>query len=333
MKTIRAIAIIAALVLCKPAAAGQADYFNLYNVPNGQFNFGTWSIGMGDQAMIALFCVASANYNNAYNDPPPVVDPPAQHFPYDIKVATRNADPGYYMYLNNDDSNTGNARLTVTFEHRDMLEGTGWETLIHDTYVSHAHDGQFKRCKNGKNSQLRISIPQLQLQNARAGAYRGRWTATGIGGSSGTVVDSDNFRSDLVVSDIVRVSGLTDIAFGVHVPGADQVGERTFCVYANNDSALYNVTISSPNQDGGGNFFLKSPDDTIPYSLYFKDNTSAGFGTAVGTAAINGNGNNSANDCGSVHNAKISVSVADADIVPSKTGNYSDTLTILVAPN
>lgn len=315
------------------AFAVQADYFNLYNVPNGQLAFGNWSIGMGAQSRTATFCVASANYDNGYNDPPPVVSPPAVHENYDIKVLTRNIPPGYYMYLDNNDSNTGNARLSISFEHRDTLDGNSWETLIHDVYDSHAHDGQFKRCKNGKNSQLRVSIPVTELENARAGYYRGKFTATGIGGSSGTVVDSDNFRSDITVADIVRASGLTDIDFGIHVPGSDQVGERNFCVYANNDTASYNVTISSPNQDAGGNFFLKSPDDTIPYDVYFKDDTTPGFGTAVGLAAINGNGSNSSSTCGGVNNAKISVSVSDSEIVPSKTGNYSDTLTVLVAPN
>lgn len=313
--------------------AGVADYFRLYNVPNSQLNFGNWSIGMGAQSRTAIFCIASSNYNNAYDDPPPPVVPPAVHENYDFKVLTRHTPPGYFMYLDNDDSNTGNARLTVTFEHKDVLDGNTWETLVHDVYDGHPHDGQFKRCKNGKNSHLRLSIALAELENARAGPYRGRWTATGIGGSSQTVVDSDNFRSDITIADIVRASGLTDIDFGIHVPGSDQVAERTFCVYSNNDAAGYTVTISSPNQDAGGNFFLKSPDDDIPYDLYFKDDTTPGFGTQVGLAPIAGNGNNSSSTCGGVDNAKISVSVADADIVPSKTGNYSDTLTVLVAPD
>lgn len=327
--------LLTTLLLSLPIStlAAEADYFNIYNVPNSQLNFGTWSIGMGAQSRTATFCIASANYDNAYNDPPPVVDPPAVHENYQIKTRSRYSVPGYFMFLDRNDSNTGNARLAFTMEHRDRYDDNVWATMSPDQYESHGHDGQFRNCKNGKNSQLRITIPVTELENARAGPFRAKLRIDGTGGSSQTVTDSDNFRADITISDIVRVSGLTDIPFGIHTPGSDRTAERTFCVYSNNDSAGYSVTISSPNQDAGGNFFLAGSADTIPYKVYFKDNTTAGFGTEASNVPITGSGNNAASNCNNVDNAKISVNINDLDIVESKTGTYSDTLTVLVAPD
>lgn len=326
-------AFLTSALLASPAAhAVEADYFNIYNVPNSQLDFGTWSMGMGSQSRTATFCISSSNYNNGYTNPPPVKSPPAVHENYDVRVLSRYANPGYFFYLDRDGNNTGNARFSFSLEHIDTLSGNNWETLNHNIFDSHNHNGQFKACKNGKNSGLRITLSSTQLENVRAGPYRAKLRMEGTGGSSQSATDADNFRADIVVSDIVRASGLSDIAFGIHTPGSDQVGERTFCVYSNNDTAGYNVSISSSNQDAGGNFFLKSPDDTIPYDVYFKDSTVAGFGTPVGLGAIPGNGNNRASDCGGSNNAKLSVSVSDSDIVPSETGNYSDTLTLLIAP-
>lgn len=320
------------LLLTAPSKAGEAEYFNIYNVPNSSFNFGTWSIGMGAQSRIATFCIASANYNNAFTLPPPALTPTPVHENYQVKTLSRYSVSGYYFFLDRNDSNTGNARMSFTMEHRDTLDSNIWNTMSHDAYGLN-QDGQFKGCKDGKNGRLRISIPVAQLENARAGPYRAKLRIEGYGGSSQTVTDSDNFKADITISDIVRVSGLTDIPFGIHTPGSDRTAERTFCVYSNNDAGGYSITISSPNQDGGGNFFLNGTADAIPYDVYFKDNTTAGFGTQVGASPIAGTGNNAASNCSNVDNAKISVNVNDTEIVESKTGTYSDTLTILVAPN
>ncbi len=316
-------------------AAGQADYFNIYNVPNSQLTFGTWSIGMGTQSRTATFCIASANYNNAYNDPPPVVSPPAVHENYEVKTLSRYSTPGYYFFLDRNGSNTGNARLAFTMEHIDTLDGNTWLPMSHNTFDSHSHDGQFRNCKNGKNSQLRVTIPASELENARAGPYRAKLRIEGYGGSSQTATDADNFRADITVSDIVRVSSVNDIDFGIHVPGQNREGTSEFCVYSNNDAASYSLTVSSPNQVGN-NFYLSGQDgvtDTIAYDLYFNDVISGGNGTSVGAGAIAGNGSNSANDCGGADNAKLTVVVNDMEIVQSTTGEYQDTLTILVAPN
>ncbi len=326
--------ILTLMILTLPVRAGVADYLNVYNIPNSQLNFGTWAYGDGMQVQTATFCLASSNYNNGFNDPPPIRNPPAVHESYRFKIRDRSAPAGFFLYLGNDDSNTGNAKLAIELEHRDIKAGNSWETLADNVYDSHAHTGQFRGCKNGKNSQLRITITAAELAQARAGNYRGRFRATGIGGSSGTKTDSDNFNARIRVADIVRISNLSNVSLGTYGGGGDINVDESFCVYSNNNTAAYDVTITSPNQDVSDNFYLVNGDVSvsIPYTLFFKDSLAPGVGTEVAAAALPGNGDNGSVDCSGGDNAKISVRVLNLDLSPVPADAYSDTLTVLVSP-
>lgn len=325
------------LVLCLAVESGYAiaklaDTMEITRIAN--FVFGTWAYGDGSQSLTETFCAASSNYNNVYTDPPPVKNPPAVHEPYEFKVADLNTPTGFFLYLDSDDTNTGNAKLAIQVEHRDTKDGNSWETLSDDVYDSHAHLGQFKMCKNGKNSQVRLSITTAELEQARAGPYGGTFKATGRGGSSGTKENFQNFLASITIAPIVRINNLSDVSLGTYAGGGDINVEESFCVYSNNDTASYDVTITSPNQDVSDNFFLVNgtATDSVVYTLYFKDNVTPGVGTQVTTGAISGTGNNTANDCGGVDNAKISVNVLDADMSVVPADSYSDTLTVLISP-
>jgi hypothetical protein len=320
------------LVSAGSAYARLADYMKLGRIPD--YGLGIWAYGDGNQSMSMTICAASSNYNNAFKDPPPVKDPPAVHELYDYKVKDRNGPAGFFLYLDNNDANTGNAKLAVRVEHRDTKDGNSWETLADNVYDSHSHTGQFRNCKNGRNSEMRISISAAELEQARAGPYRARLEATGRGGSSGTKKSRRRFNADITVSDIVRVTGLANISLGTYTGGSDINVEESFCVYSNNDTAAYTVTITSPNQDGAGNFLMVNgaATESIAYTLYFKDNLAPGVGTQVAAPPIPGSGNNSASNCGGADNAKLSVNVLSVDMGPVSSDTYSDTLTVRVAP-
>ncbi len=315
-------------------SAGVADYFNLYNVPNAALNFGNWAYGDGGQSKTATFCIASSNYNNAYNDPPPAVVPPAVHELYTFKVADRSAPAGFFMYLDNDDTNTGNARIAIQVQHRDRKAGNAWVALIDNTLDGHTHTGQFKGCRNGKNSQLRIIIANAELEQARAGPYRARLRAIGLGGSSGSVADTDNFRADLRVSSIVRVTNLNNVNLGTYTGGGNINAIESFCVYSNNDTAAYGIQVSSPNQDASDNFYLVNGglSAAVPYTLYFKADLAAGPGSEVQSAILSGNGNNAAVNCGGSDNSKLTITILASDMNLVPADSYSDTLTVLISP-
>lgn len=326
----RSIVLALIVLICLPANARLRDYVNVEGFSDK--NLGTWSAGDGDRVWTNTRCVASSNYNNNYNDPPPIVSPPAVHEPYQLRVTDSAAATGYYFYLDDDDSNVGNARIPAEIKHRDAKVGTSFEILSDDVYDSHVHTGQFKRCNNGDNSELEVTLSETDLENARAGAYRGRFVVQAIGGSAGTTTHQRNLVLRLNVSEIVRVSSLDNITLGNWGGSGDMTGDETFCVYSNNDSAGYTLEISSPNETAG-QFRLSNGGATefVNYSLTFADSL-AGAGTTVTGAPSAGTGNNQFADCDNTNNARVSVTVPAANLGAATPGSYSDTITLLVAP-
>jgi len=314
------------------AGAKQADYVDVGRTSNP--NFGTWAIGDGTQVSTQVLCTASANYDNVYLDPPPVVSPPAVHEAYQFKVTTLAAPSGYYLYLNGDDTLTGNARMAVQFEHQDTMEPASFETLVDDAYDTHVHKGQFRNCRNGDNSELRMTLTAAELQKAQAGSYSADFRAGAIGGSSGTAVSTSDFNARINVGTAAQVSGLDNIAFGLWSGTGDLTNSDTFCVYSNTAGATYNITITSPNQDASSNFFLANAGATatIPYQLQFKDDLLVGGETTVTGATLSGVGNNQVPDCGGINNARLTVTLLATDLSVATNDTYTDTITILVVP-
>jgi hypothetical protein len=318
------------LLVCLPTNARLRDFVNVERFTGR--NLGTWSAGDGDLSWSNLKCVASSNYNNAYSDPPPSVSPPAVHEAYRLRITDTAPSAGFYLYLDDDTNNTGNARLPASFQHRDVKAGTNFETLEDGVYDSDSHTGQFKNCSNGPNSEIEMTVIEPVLENARAGRYRGRFQVE-VEGAGGRT-HSRNLVMTLNVAEIVRVSELNNVELGNWSGSGDMSGDETFCVYSNNDAAGYSIDFSSPNQSGG-TFRLANGGATefVGYTLEFADSV-AGVGTSVTGLAIPGSGNNSAVDCGGPGqvNAKISVTVTALDLGAATPDAYSDTLTMMVAP-
>lgn len=318
-------------LVASAAQAGQANFVRMEQI--GNQDFGLWAVGDGDQVNVRLRCASSSNYNNAFNDPPPPLVPAPAHLNYDYRVEDRAASAGYYLYLDDDPTQTGNGRIPVRFEHREVIYPTGWEQLSDAVWDTHGHPGGFKNCLSGDNSELRVTLLEADLQLARAGVYRGRFRAWIRGGTSGTKTRRRSFNVDIEIAEAVRVSSLTNVDFGTYSGTGDVSEVREFCVYSNNAGAAYNVTLSSPQQNAGA-FFVENPGATasIGYTLWFKDDVTPGKGTAVGLGAISGVGDNSAHDCGGGTNAKLTVDLLETSMQVAATDDYSDTVTLLVAP-
>lgn len=321
------------LLLAGNIQAKEKSFVNLEALPD--IAFGLWSAGDGSQARTSLVCAASSNYNDAFNDPPPVEIPPAVHLPYNFRAVDRDTAGSYVLYLDGDTANTGNATIQVSLSHRDIKQGAGYEVLTESIYDSHAHVGQFKNCNNGDNSELQVSITSAELEQSRAGLFSGRMKARIRGGTDGiTTSKNQNFAVSISIANIVKVSALNDIVLGAWSGVGNITREETFCVYSNNAAAAYTVAISSAYQDAGGNFFLKNAAQTqsIPYTLQFIDSAVLPGGTVVSTTPIAGTGNNAMVNCGGADNTKLTVTINQPDLQISKTDNYDDTLILLVAP-
>lgn len=321
--------LIASMFSSLQLIAAPADYINVGNLRN--LNVGTWT-GTGSLSRSRTFCIASADDNGR------TPGGGASTMPYQVRADDRSG-PGvdFYLYLNDDTSATGNRRIRATVHHRDILDGNSWEQLTHGVYDSHAHNGQFRDCRaNGSNAQVRADISAADMVGKVNGRYRGFFTLTGRGGSSGTATDSDNFNIIVRIqaSPMVQISRLDAIGLGTHSGIGNIYSEENFCIYSTSTSGSYNLSVSSANQDGGGNFFLDGVGGIgqIPYDLHFIDSGTGPGTQKVGNGTLSGFGNSSSQDCNGVDNASVSVSIQETDLQRARSGSYRDTLVLLVSP-
>lgn len=296
-------------------------------------NLGNWAVGDGDQVVSQVLCTVSvSNYYSFFAYWFPWFHGNPQ--PYAFKVTDLSMPSGYYLYLNGDDGNTGNARIQTRFQHRDTMQPVGFETLDDSVYDGHHHLGQGTNCPNGDNSEMKMTLSSIELQKAKAGQYVGYFQAAALGGLAGNAEDTDNFTMRVNISPAVQISGLQDINLGDWGGGGDKTGSTTFCVYSNNASAAYGISMSSVNQDASSNFFLVNGGGTssLPYTLEFADSALVGTGTVVGGASLSGTGNNDAPDCGGVDNARLTVTVLATDLAGAAGFSYSDSIELVVVP-
>lgn len=140
----------------------------------------------------------------------------------------------------------------------------------------------------------------------------------------------------LIMPAVVRISGLGDFSF-TYDPNTPRAvtGSQNFCVYTNNASAQYDLSITSGNPSAGSDFQLSENSKTIVYNVYFSpvknatDNftklTSGGkqAGTDANTTLINCGG-----ESGDVATLKVEIPEANLWAVP--LGTYNDVLTLTV---
>lgn len=315
------------LIMPVTAMARFADHLEVRNIPNT--SFGVW-IQAGSVSARARSCISSAS-----DDSPRPRGWFAWQMPYQVKVADLGGGGDFYLYLDGDTSNTGNRRIGISLSHRDLHDGGAFEILSHNAYDSHSHVGSFRNClQNGDNSELRINITGNELNGKVSGYYTGTFSLTAIGGVWGSATDSDTFTVDITIQarPEVMISRLDNLNLGTHSGLGDIYAEERFCVYSSSGGGSYNMTISSTNQDGGGNFFLDGALGQIPYDLDFIDQGSGPGTTSVGSGTLSGFGNSADPDCNGSNNATLSVFIRERDLQRSKSGTYSDRLTILVEP-
>lgn len=293
----------------------------------GDIDFGIWS-DSGSYAIDRSMCIASANtsfwlpWRNA------------KRLDYNLKVISLVDTGSHYLYRDGNPSATGNERISVEFIHRDLLGSGGQETLLPDQFDQIDNEGQFRYCFfNGLNARLTIRLPEAQLARSANGEYSGNFHLVASNDDS---VDSTFFSVSVTVQggSEVRISRLDDLNLGSYGAGTtgDLVASEHFCIYSS--SGDYNVTITSVNHDINGSFALADPlnADSIPITVMFND---IGTGVAfdiVDSTPMSGTGNSVSEDCGGVDNATLTISAQEQDIRNASSGNYSESLTLLVQP-
>ncbi|MDA0791124.1 MAG: spore coat protein U domain-containing protein [Proteobacteria bacterium] len=158
--------------------------------------------------------------------------------------------------------------------------------------------------------------------------------------SNGSLGASSNGSVDVSISvpELVQLTFPGDIAL-TYSDGSDSVLTEEFCVYSNQASVDFDVTIDPSNTPSSGTApVMKSGSNELAYQLDFKkaDGTSISANIAhSGTTASNqGDANQVSKTCASGGNShELTVTVLESAIEAATDGSYTDTVNVTVAAN
>ena len=141
--------------------------------------------------------------------------------------------------------------------------------------------------------------------------------------STGTAVVS------IAKVDRVLITGMSDIALGPWSNGdSDSTGTTLACVYSS--TGRYRVTAFSVHTEGSS-FRLSNGAEFIDYSVEWKSpGESASLGAGQAFTGLTGDATSLT--CAGAQPVSIVVKVGAGEMERADTGLYSDTLTVLVAP-
>lgn len=156
--------------------------------------------------------------------------------------------------------------------------------------------------------------------------------------SQGTLGLTSTGTTDLSITkgETAQISGLDDIALGSWSTGdAAPTQADALCVYTSTGN--YEITATSANATGTTFRLKDSGSNYINYTVDWTDDAAVPVTTALSSGVLlAGQVGDAANtDCGGVMNASVTVNIANGGaggMNAAATGNYSDTLTLLVAP-
>ncbi len=149
--------------------------------------------------------------------------------------------------------------------------------------------------------------------------------------TDGTQGTTSSGSADITVTkqSEVKISGLADIALDVQADGS-ATGSTGACIYRNG-SGSYTVTANSGN--GSGDFRLKDTSDNVMvYTVSFNDGTNTTALTEGTALTGQTNANTITPTCNGGSNATIEVTVSQTEFNGAPAGTYTDTLTLLIAP-
>ncbi len=149
-------------------------------------------------------------------------------------------------------------------------------------------------------------------------------------GSTGGTSTGD-ILIDVTVGNQILINNLADI-IGTHVPFTPFIGSSPACVYTNNPSGNYEVTITSSNPGAANEFRLNDGGGTlVVYTLSYNDgDSSAPMLSGVVNSTFD-NADTTDPSCATPQSS-IDINIPAANLDAVGPGSYSDTVTILVAP-
>lgn len=132
----------------------------------------------------------------------------------------------------------------------------------------------------------------------------------------------------------VRITGLSDVTFGtISNLTVDSVQSQSVCAFSNGSGQTYSVRADG--SGAGGAFTLSSGSATLAYGVRWNNQPGQSNGTALTAgASLGGQSTNAQNQLcsnGPPTTASLIVTLPATSLSSATAGNYSGTLTIILA--
>ncbi len=158
------------------------------------------------------------------------------------------------------------------------------------------------------------------------------FSTAAVAATDGTLGLTSTGTTDISIikGDTAQITGLSDVVLAPWTTGDPApVGSTAACVYTS--TGAYQMTATSSNGAGAA-FRLTDGSNFITYAVRWNDG-SAGLQLAANGTALTGQvGDAASTTCGGATPATVQVSIGAGAMGAAPTGNYGDTLTVLIAP-
>lgn len=220
--------------------------------------------------------------------------------------------------------------MSVTFNWSNNANSYTMTNYNVTGYVTPAQTGAVNCTDTAADARIDITIPSAQLATAIAGTYSATMQIDLLGGRNFGQLTIVTFQ--VTLPETIEVTRLNDIPLGTWDSVNDIVATEDFCVFRNGQGD-FSLTATSGNPSGTQ--FRFSGADDLDYELDFRQAGAwhaADSGTPMPSATTGFTGE-STRDCGSGTNTTARVTVEATKMATANAGAFSDTVTILVAPD
>lgn len=135
-------------------------------------------------------------------------------------------------------------------------------------------------------------------------------------------------------ADKTRLTGLSDVSFGLITSTVDQSVSQSVCAYSSSNTNGYSVTATG--SGSGGAFALSSGTAQLPYDVLWAASSGQTGGTSLvaGTTTVGFTSLASQQTCnsGPSTSASLTLVIRSATLGSALAGSYSGTLQITIAP-
>jgi spore coat protein U-like protein len=152
------------------------------------------------------------------------------------------------------------------------------------------------------------------------------------GAGAGTLGSNSNMSTNVsvAVQSVIQISSLDDVNLGIWTGSGRLQAFEFACVFTN--AALYQVTASSANGTGNRTRLMDESGGFIRYVLHWRDSNGRQRRINHNQTRTNFFANATSADCGGSTNTRLRIRINVPWMEDAAPGAYSDTLTVVLAP-